>query len=455
MGTKASDGTFGSRLWAALRTQPAVAPIEDDAEMRRTYRAWRIRNMYGMLVGYAAFYLVRKNFSIAMPAMLEELHYTKTDFGIMLSAFSILYGFGKLANGILADRANPRYFIAIGLIGAAFFNVLFGLSSSLTFLGIFWLANAWMQSMGWPPCARLLTFWYSPRERGTMWGLWNASHQIGGALILVGGGILVTRYGWRSAFWVPAIVSVLVTFFVVHRLRDTPQSMGLPPVEVYRGERHTIAQETTVYTWRQILLEHVLTNRNIWFVCIANLFVYIVRIGMLDWAPTFLVEHKGSSLEMAGWKVAAFEIAGIAGALSAGLLSDRLFRGRRGPASVIYMLILIVAIVLFWRLPAGRPWLDAALLFLIGFAVYGPQMLVGVAAADFASKGAAATATGLTGTFGYIGSALCGVGTGVIVDRWGWDGGFLFFLTSAIIGTLFFLLTWSAKAVDEDPVADT
>ncbi len=442
--------SLGSRLRAALRTQPAIAPIEDDAEMRRVYRTWRMRNMTGMLVGYAAFYLVRKNLSIAMPAMLEDLNYTKTDFGILLSAFSILYGVGKLTNGIIADRANPRYFIAIGLLGAAFFNVAFGLSTSITFLGIFWLGNAWMQSMGWPPCARLLTFWYSPRERGTMWGIWNASHQIGGALILVGGGFLVTRFGWRSAFYVPAMVSALLALFVMHRLRDTPQSLGLPPVEVYRGERTEMAPETTSYTWKEILFGHVLTNRNIWFVCLANLFVYIVRIGMLDWAPTFLVEYKGSSLEMAGWKTAVFELAGIAGALSAGLLSDRIFRGRRGPASVIYMLVLIVAIVLFWRVPPGNPWLDTALLFVIGFAVYGPQMLVGVAAADFASKGAAATATGLTGTFGYIGSALCGVGTGLIVDRWGWDGGFAFYLAAAVIGTFFFTLTWSAQAAGQD-----
>ncbi|MDO8643507.1 MAG: hypothetical protein Q7S00_00890, partial [bacterium] len=146
------------------------------------------------------------------------------------------------------------------------------------------------------------------------------------------------------------------------------------------------------------------------------------------------------------FQVAGFELSGILGALAAGVLSDKVFKGRRGPANVLFMVALIFFLFYFWKIPAGNAWMDAIALLAVGFLVYGPQMLVGVAAADFASKKAAATATGMTGMFGYLGSTVCGVGTGMIVDRWGWDGGFIFFIASAVIGTFLFLLTWSQRS---------
>ncbi|MBI4212125.1 MAG: MFS transporter [Deltaproteobacteria bacterium] len=413
----------------------------------RDYRYWRWRIMSSMMLGYAAFYFVRKNFSMAMPSFLDELGYTKTDLGLMLSLFSLVYGLGKFFFGMLADRANPRYFMAIGLFASAIMNIFFGLSSSLIFLGLFWILNGVSQSMGWPPCARLLTHWFSPSELGTKWGIWNASHQIGGAGILLLAGFLIPQYGWRSAFFVPAGVAIAVSFLLLVLLRDTPQSLGLPPVEVYRGDvSHRETKEEKDLPLREILLHHVLNNKYIWYVCLANFFVYIVRIGVLDWAPTFLVQAKGSQLGIAGGQVAGFEIAGIFGAIAAGWLSDRIFKGRRGPANVFFMLGVVICMFLFWKTPAGNAWIDAAVLIAVGFLIYGPQMLVGVSAADFATKKAAATASGLTGTFGYLGSTVCGLGTGMIVDRWGWNGGFIFFLIAAVCGALFFLLTWSVRS---------
>lgn len=433
-------------ILSALRAQRPIAPLDDKPKVDRLYRHYRVRMMVTMMLGYAAFYLVRKNFSMAMPVFLEELGYTRTDLGLMLGLFSIIYGVGKFGNGMLADRSNPRFFMAIGLFGAAMMNICFSMSSGLVFLTIFWLINAWFQAMGWPPCARMLSFWYSPSERGFMWGLWNASHQIGGAAILVLSGFLISSYGWRSAFWIPALMASVFALGLVIFLRDTPQSLGLPPIEVYRGEVVAQTDAKGGQTFRQILLGQVLRNKWLLYVCLANFFVYVVRIGMLDWAPTFLTEAKGSDLTEAGLQTAAFEIAGILGAMLAGRLSDTIFRGRRGPVAVGSMLLLMVCLVGLWRVPAGHPWLNAGLLVAIGFFVYGPQMLVGVAAADFSTNEAVATATGLTGLFGYVGSAVCGVGTGLIADNYGWDGGFVFFIAASLMGTLFFALIWNKRS---------
>lgn len=432
----------------ALKAQPKQASsFTSEIEQNKQYRYWRVRTMYSMIIGYAIYYFCRKNLSVAMPALLQETGFTKTDLGWVLTGFSIAYGISKFMSGILADRSNPRYFMAVGLLLSAVVNVFFGMTSSLFFLGIFWIMNGWFQGMGWPPCARLLTHWYSPTELGTMWGVWNSSHQLGGAGILILAGYLTQHYGWRSSFYVPAVIAVACAIFLINRLRDTPESMGFPPVEEYRGDlKRENHEEEEKETFKEIMVKYILTNKLLWIVCFANAFVYIVRIGVLDWAPTFLVEAKNSTIAGAGLKTAGFEISGIVGALFAGWLSDKVFKGRRGPVNAIFMGITTILMVVFWLIPNGHPYLDAITLFTIGFVIYGPQMLVGVLAADFASKKAAATATGLTGTFGYLGSAICGVGTGVIVDKWGWNGGFIFFIISGVIASLLHLITWKHRS---------
>lgn len=424
---------------------PRIAPITDTARANRLYRHLRLRNLYAMMIGYAVFYFVRKNFSMAMPVFLSDLGYTKTDLGIILTLFSVVYGIGKFVNGVLADRANARYMMAIALLCSAVVNVCFGFSSGLVTFGVLWLLNAWFQSYGMPASVRLLTRWYSSSELGTTWGIQSTAHQIGGAGIMVLAGFLIPQYGWRSAFYVPAAIAIVTAFWLLNRLRDTPESVGLPAVEVYRGEAETATNGRSL-PFKTILLTHILRNGPLWVVVIANIFVYVVRVGIMDWAPTFLVESRGSSLASAGLKTAGFELAGMAGSIGMGWLSDTLFKGLRGRLAAISMLALAIALFGLWWLPPTHPILDTVLLIAAGMLVYGPQVIVPVAAADFASKQAACTATGLTGASGYVGAALTGVGTGVVVDTWGWSGGFLFFIGASVIGALLFALLWNRRA---------
>lgn len=428
-----------------LKAQPASEePLTDEKEIKRSYAYWRFRTLYSLFIGYAVFYFVRKNLSAATPALLEDLSLTKTQVGALWSFLYLAYGLSKFVNGILADRANPRYFMAFGLFLSALCNIFFGLASSIWVLGIFWTLNGWVQGMGWPPCARSLTHWWSVKERGTFWGLWNASHQVGGAIILIVSGWLAMEYGWRYSFFVPAIFAVFIAFFLANRLRDTPESLGLPAIEDYKEESKDSTKEAAL-PWKEILFKHVLTNKYIWFLSIGNFFVYIVRYGAMDWAPTYLVEVKGSNIASAGFQVAGFELTGILGAFAAGWLSDKIFKGRRGPINFMFMLVLIGAVLLFWWNPPDKPWIDALTLAAVGFLVYGPQMLVGVAAADIAGKKASATATGLTGLLGYMGSLVSGVGVGWVVDNYGWDGGFGFIVACAATGTILFALTWKVR----------
>jgi len=250
----------------------------------------------------------------------------------------------------------------------------------------------------------------------------------------------------------------------MNRLRDRPEDVDLPPIEVYQlykeseegGEVSQQAIDEFVddekETAKEIFVKHILTNKLIWLVSVVNLFIYIVRIGILDWAPSFLKESRGLSLLESAISTSTFEIAGIVGAIAAGWLSDTVFKGRRGRVSVIFMMLLVVSVLAILYVPSNNAALMSLTLFAVGFFVHGPMLLVAVAAVDFATKKAAATAVGLTGLFGYIGAFIANYGTGLISERWGWDYVIYFYLVSALIGTALLLLTWNSRSPTLDKI---
>ena len=324
-------------------------------------------------------------------------------------------------------------------------NVVFGFGAGLGFFVVFWSLNHLFQGTGVPPCVRLLTYWYSPKEIGRAWGFWNASHQIGGGIIFLLGGWLVTHYGWRWAFWVPAAIGIVGSLWLMRRLTDSPEALGLPPIEVFKHETRAEDIEPAI-PFRTIFRRHILTNGWVWVVSVANFFVYVVRIGILVWAPKYLIDAKGFTLESAAIAGSAFEFAGIFGAIASGWLSDTVFRGRRAPVTVGSMVLLIAALLALFAVPKGQVAVMVLLFAALGFLVYGPQMLAAVAAADFATKTASASAVGLTGLFGYLGAGFCGLATGILVDRFGWNAAVWLYAGAAAVGCGLFCTTWTRRS---------
>ncbi|MCK4870971.1 MAG: MFS transporter family glucose-6-phosphate receptor UhpC [Gammaproteobacteria bacterium] len=428
-----------------LRRADKKPRLTDDQQVDKNYKYWRIRILYSMYIGYATFYLTRKSFTFAMPAMIHTLHFTKADIGILGSVFYITYGVSKFLSGIVADKSNPRYFMAIGLIITGIANILFGFSSSIMMLMIFWLINGFFQGWGWPPCARLLTHWYSQRERGVWWGIWNTSHNVGGAIIPIIAAVAATYWGWRSAMFIPGIIAIVMGFVLLNRLRDVPESQGLPPIEEYKDDypdgKKVASKELSS---KELLVKYVLCNKYIWLLAASYVLVYIVRTAINDWGALYLNE-QGSSILSSDGTLAFFEIGGFCGSLVAGWMSDKIFAGRRGPVNVLFAIGIVVALAAFWACPRGSFVLHAACLYAIGFLVFGPQMLIGMAAAELSHREAAGTATGFVGLFGYIGAALSGYPIGVITQDYGWPG---FFITVGICALLTIVLLsflWGAK----------
>lgn len=444
-------------LFDFLKHPPYQAQIADAAMIKSEYRYWRIRIFLSMYFGYAFFYLSRKSFTFAMPAMMDSLGFTKSDLGIISSVLYITYGLSKFVSGIMSDRSNPRYFMGMGLIITGVLNILFGMASSLLFFAVIWGLNGWFQGWGWPPCARLLTHWYSQKERGTWWGLCSTSHNVGGAIIPLLVAYLISVSDWRTSMMVPGLICIVGGLIVISRLRDTPESLGLPPIEKYKSMGKVDENISEVrapeaeLTRRQLVMDYVLKNRYIWILAFAYFFVYVVRTAVNDWGQLYLYEHKGFTIMEAGSCIFSFEIGGLFGCLIAGTISDVVFHGRRGPVNAIFSLLVMLSVIALWYAPSYGLIATAVVMFMVGFLVFGPQMLIGLTAAEVSHKKAAGSATGFIGWFAYSGAAAAGYPLGKITHEWGWELFFFVLTLCALISVLLLFPLWTVKGREQAP----
>lgn len=432
-----------NKLFQFLEPAPPIPEIDDQEKISKDYHEWRIRILYSTIIGYALYYFTRKSLTFAMPGLIADLGFDKGQLGLLGSILAISYGFSKFFSGILSDRSSPRYFMALGLFLTGVVNICFGLSSSLIVFTVLWALNGWFQGFGWPPCTRFLTQWYSQSERGSWWSTMNLAHNLGSFTIAYFIYFCMEYAGWRCAMMMPGVICILGAFFLINRLRDTPQSIGLPPVEKFRNDYGATSSKDSTQdaplSTKEILTEYIFKNKVIWLLAASYFCVYIVRSGVGEWTSLFLQEAKGYSQLGGNSCVSFFEIGGFLGSLAAGWASDRLFRAKRGPVNLLFAVGMCVTVTIFWWVPPGYPLLDTAAVFLTGFMIFGPQMLIGIAAAESVPKRAAATANGFVGCASYFGSAIAGYPLGTVTDRFGWEAYFIFLIAACFLSVAFLL----------------
>lgn len=434
---------------------PHREPVADH-EIKRLYTKYRWSTLESTFFGYAIFYLVRNNLSTVAKDIEGALHYDHVMVGNILAVSALSYGLGKFLMGAVSDRSNPRIFMAAGLFITAVLNFAFGATANYTVHLSLWGLNGFFQGMGWPPCGRSIGHWFSLRERGSIFAVWNVAHNVGGGVAGILAAYAASHFGWQAAFYFPGIIAIIGAVYIIMRLRDTPQSVGLCPIEQYKNdysdeEKKYGLQEQELST-RQLFIDHIVNNKKLWLFAFANFFVYIVRYSMLDWGPTYLREVKNATLAGGGTAVLILEFGGIPSTLLMGWLSDRV-GGRRGMISLLCMIPIFFAFIGIFLTPPGHLWIDLSLLAVVGFFVYPPVMLLGVSGLDLTSKKAVGTAAGFIGLFGYIGRTVQAKGFGWIADYYGklygqeagWNMVIYAILVCNAISILLLAFTWRIK----------
>lgn len=473
-------------------------------EQQKKFQYWQWRTIIGTMIGYSIFYLVRKNFSFAIPGLTVEYGITKATFGAILAIASFIYGVSKLINGFLADRLNGRWHLVTGLSVSAFVNLIFGagamicayltgVSNGTVFVNalvllfaILYVINNAFQGCGFPPCNRLITHWVPPQELATKMSIWNTSHSVGAFIAAILCGYIMGHTGtdmsadpemrarvientknitegmdpaaaqayvdnallnigaWHWAFWIPAFIAILGVIFIIVTLRDTPKSVGLPELEGTTTVE--VKSEEEKKDFRQFIIKKVILSPVIWILSLSVFFVYVVRLAVLDWGPSFLQESRGLSPALSAWTVAIFEAFGVVGMIVAGVVSDKLFHGRAQRTCVLCMVGVILFLTLFCVLPQDtNPVILMMVLACIGFFLYGPQALIGVIASNQVTRRGASSANGIIGFVAYLSPLVSGLVFGHIADTSGWELVFKIMIVVAFIGLLTLLTLWNKK----------
>jgi sugar phosphate permease len=406
------------------------------------------RVIWVLWMTYGAFYFCRTNISAAVPGMKESLGagglgLTGQQVGLILGALKVAYAVGQLVNGQLAERVSPRRLLAVGMLCSAALNVLFGFGTGLYFLLFVWACNGYCQALGWTPCMRVAANWVPAGRRGRAIGILGTSYQVSAALTYVVAGWAAEWLGWRGAFYVPALVLAAAGLHMLLFLHEAPGE------RLANGDDNGRPQPTPRRrdgSW----LENVrltLTNPALWLLALALLLLDACRYGFQDWGLTHLKEVQGTTVGIAAMKYAILPVGGIAGALLAGWATDRFFGGRRAP--VICGLLVLLGVLALVYDPVARQSVPGTMILLavIGFAIFGPQvLLVGTAPADLARRGTAAAAAGFVNFMGYLGAFSGDYVTGYVIDHYNWSMVALVWSGWAFAAALVAALLWNATA---------
>ena len=431
--------------------------ITDQGVIDRLFRQNRLKVMLAITLGYGLIYTCRLALGVVKKPLIDANIFTPSELGLIGSALFYTYALGKLTNGFLADHANMKRFLAFAFLMTAICNVFMGFTTALWAAVILWGLNGWFQSFGAPGGVVAMTAWFSNKERGRAYGVWSTAHSIGEGLTFFVVGSAVAVFGWRWGFWGPGIIGAMTAVGVYLLLKDRPRTLGLPTVNEWKNDLYNEAPKPGVKSVLGLQLT-ILKLPAIWILCLASATTYVTRYAINSWGILYLQEDRGFSLPMAGTLLMISTLAGIAGAILFGFLSDKAFNGRRPPANLLFAIVEIIGLLIIFFGPNTLPVLIAGMLC-FGMGLTGlVTSLGGLFAVDIAPKRVAGAAMGVIGIFSYIGAAVQEQISGLLIEGrmvevagdkiYDFGPVILFWIGSSVISMLLAASLWRTRLRD-------
>ena len=364
------------------KSAPAPRLPKDDDAMMRLYKKLRWQSFIAGTVGYSLYYVCRTSLNVVKKPILESGALDATQQGVIVG----------LANGG-------------GIVGNMVLFVAFA---------VMWGVNGWSQSMGAPPAIIALSRWYPLSKRGTYYGFFSASHNLGEFLSFLFVGAVVGFFGWQWGFVGSSVAGVLGVLTIVLLMHDTPESKGLPPIEELSVEETPVTPRDHGKT--SDLQRSVIRNPLVWVLALSSAFMYISRYAINGWGVLFLQEIKGYTLAAATQVISVNALCGIVGTVFSGWLSDAFFYGRRNVLAFGFGVLNTVALCLF--LYSG----DGLIVNILSMILFGVAIgvlicfLGGLMAIDIVPREATGAALGIVGMASYVGAGLQDIVSGWLIN---------------------------------------
>ena len=410
-------------------SKPSATKVPAD-QSDSLYKKLRFQAFVAGTLGYSLYYVCRTSLNVMKQPIIDSGFLNATQLGLIGACLYWAYAAGKFVNGFLADHSNIKKFMATGLIVSSVANAVMGilgmtgaaagLTTSVMFVSfaVMWALNGWSQSMGAAPAIIALSRWYPLNIRGTYYGFFSASHNFGEGLSFVFVSLLVSAAGWQWGFFGAAIAGVVGVLLIMFWLHDTPESKGLPSIEVLAGEakKEGDSEESVSKADSKNVQRAVLRNPGVWILALSSAFMYMSRYAINEWGMFFLQKVKGFGLEEAAMIIAVNTIAGIAGTVFSGWFSDKVFKGDRKYPAFAAGILETIALILF--LYGGDSWfINVLAMALFGIAI-GVLIcfLGGLMAVDLVPRKATGAALGIVGLASYIAAGLMNIISGWLID---------------------------------------
>ena len=378
-------------------------------------------------IAYASYYTGRKGLSVSKTSLHDRLGVSEGALGAIDTAYLAAYSAGQFVSGFAGDRIGSRRLVGAGMLASAIACAAFGASSTALLFGVFFCLNGLAQSTGWPGTTRSMAEWTTRENRGSVMAFWATCYQVGGVLATGLAAFLLGRYGWRAAFFGPALWLAVVGVAVW---------LWLAPGPAVAAAGETATRE------RRAAQRAVLRNPVLWCYGASYCTIKFIRYALLFWLPYFLAKKRGYGEEQAGYVSTAFEVGGVVGVITLGIASDRLKRYSRSLLSAVGLVALTLALLSYSRIDSSSTWTNVIGLALIGAALFGPDALLsGAASQDAGGPHAAATAAGFVNGMGSVGAVLEGIVVPAISKRYGWEAVFHLFIALALLGALLLVPT--------------
>ncbi len=421
---------------------------ETEEQARKRYKKLRISVFLSATIGYGLYYVCRLSINVMKKPLVDNNILSESQLGIVGSALFFSYAIGKLVNGFLVDRSNIKKFMAFGLLISAIINFALGYVEAFLFFVILWGVNGWFQSMGAPPAIVSMSRWFNNKERGTYYGFFSASHNLGEAFTYIFTALVVSYIGWQWGFIGAGFAGLLGVAIIMLFLHDTPQSKGLKPIMKIVPEKEILSLQL-----------NVLKNPAIWILALSSSLMYVSRYSITSWGVFFLQEERNYSTVLASSIISVSSVGGIFGNIFSGWVSDKFFKGRRNIPALIFGILNTVALAVFLLFPAGNLWIEFSAMGVFGFSI-GVLIcyLAGLMAVDIVPKSVSGAAIGIVGIASYIGAGLQDILSGRIIENSKsvvngiatYDFSYISFLWIGAAAASFVLciFIWNAKAKD-------
>lgn len=444
----------------------------------KVYKKDRIQAFIAATLGYSLYYVCRTTLNVVKEPIIDGGILNAGELGIISSCLLFSYAIGKFVNGFLADYSNIKRFMATGLAVSTLANFIMGCMGfaekeaslpSLVFMTVFaitWCINGWAQSMGAPPAIISLSRWFPLKIRGTFYGFFSASHNFGEGLSFIFVGLIVGAFGWQWGFAGASIAGMLGVILILFWLRDTPESQGLPPVEVISGEKTQEEYESEAAekladresSAREVkeIQKAVLRNPGVWILAASSAFMYMSRYAINGWGMLFLQKVKGFDIKMAGLIIGVNTIFGVLGTVFSGWLSDSLFRGNRKYPALLAGILEAISLALFLYSGKGLA-INIMAMILFGISIGVLICFVGgLMAVELVPRKATGSALGIVGLASYAAAGIQDIVSGQLIDKnistladgtqvYDFSHAAIFWIGAAVISFLLPLLNWKRR----------